>query len=235
MKSLGLEYVTGTGSDIPADIWGRDLPASEIAPVANQPAELEQSAAQSTVSAQPTRARNESAPVEAEDPEDSETDSDSDPEFELLTVDRLQQWARELEQEKNWETDIAVFQATRKGERESQNQTAGDSAKSIAKKDTDAKSTAELVEQDSKSNADCGSENDDSNALFDTRTKEGLEQERAELEKQRVELWQDRKGWLTLAGIYNAIMKGDRAGQNQTVGNGAKSIVKKDGDAEPTA
>lgn len=87
--------------------------------------------------------------------------------------------------------------------------------------------------QDSKSDTDCGSENDDSDASFDTRTKEELEQERAELEKQRMELGQDRKGWLTLVGIYNAIMKGDRASQNQTVGDGAKSIAKKDGDAEP--
>ena len=39
------------------------------------------------------------------------------------------------------------------------------------------------MEQDSKSDTDCGSENDDSDASFDTRTKEGLEQERAELEK----------------------------------------------------
>ena len=66
------------------------------------------------MSAQPTRARNETAPVEAEDPEDSETDSgsdsDSDSESELLTVEGLQQWARELElEEKNWETDVAVF------------------------------------------------------------------------------------------------------------------------------
>ena len=60
--------------------------------------------------------RNETAPVAAED---SETDSDSNPESELLTVDRLQQWARELEQEKNWETNVVVFQAVRKGERES--------------------------------------------------------------------------------------------------------------------
>ena len=75
--------------------------------------------------------RNKTAPVAAED---SETDSDSNPESELLTVDRLQQWARELEQEKNWETNVVVFQAVRKGERESQNQTAGDSAKSIARK-----------------------------------------------------------------------------------------------------
>jgi hypothetical protein len=59
----------------------------------------------------------------------------------------------------------------------------GDSAKSIAKKDTDAKPTAELVEQDSKSDTDCGNENDDSDALFDACTEEGLEQERAELEK----------------------------------------------------
>lgn len=69
------------------------------------------------------------------------------------------------------------------------------------------------MEQDSKSDTDCGSENDDSNALFDTRTKEGLERERAELEKQRMELGQDREGWLTLVGIYNTIMKGDRASQ----------------------
>ena len=75
--------------------------------------------------------RNETAPVAAED---SETDSDSNPESELLTVDRLQQRARELEQEKNWETNVVVFQAVWKGERESQNQTAGDSAKSIARK-----------------------------------------------------------------------------------------------------
>jgi hypothetical protein len=98
-------------------------------------------------------------------------------------VDRLQQWARELEQGKNWETDVVVFQEVRKGECESQNQTAGDSAKSIAKRDTDAKPTAELVEQDSKSDTDCGNENDDSDALFDACTEEGLEQERAELEK----------------------------------------------------
>lgn len=66
--------------------------------------------------------RNETAPVAAENSEDSETDSDSDLESELLTVERLQQWARELEQEeKNWETDVAVFQAIRKGKRESQN------------------------------------------------------------------------------------------------------------------
>lgn len=58
-------------------------------------------------------------PVAADDREDPETDSDSDSESELLTVDRLQQWARELEQEKNWETDVAVFQAIRKGEHES--------------------------------------------------------------------------------------------------------------------
>jgi hypothetical protein len=50
-----------------------------------------------------------------------------------------------------------------------------------------------------------------------------------------MELGQDRKGWLTLVRIYNAIMKGDRASQNQTVGGGVKSIAKKDGDAEPTA
>lgn len=146
LESLGLEYVTGTGSDIPAGIWGRDLPASEIAPVAKQPTKLEQNAAQSTVSEQPARARNETAPVEAENPEDSETDSDSDSdsdsESELLTVERLQQWARELEQEKDWKTDVAAFQAIRKGERESQNQTAGDAAKSIAKKDGDAEPTA---------------------------------------------------------------------------------------------
>lgn len=91
------------------------------------------------------------------------------------------------------------------------------------------------MEQDPKSDTACGSENDDSDALFDTCTKERLKQEWAELEKQRVELGQDRKGWLTLVGIYNAIMKGDRVGQNQTVGNDAKSIAKKDGDAEPTA
>ena len=42
-----------------------------------------------------------------------------------------------------------------------------------------------------------------------------------------MELGWDRKGWLTLVGIYNVIMKGDRAGQNQTVGNGAKSIPRK--------
>ena len=90
------------------------------------------------MSAQPTRARNETAPVEAEDPEDSETDSDSSSESKLLTVDRLQKWARGLEQEKNWEVDVAVFQAIRRAERESQNRTAGDSAKNIAGKDTDA-------------------------------------------------------------------------------------------------
>lgn len=61
-------------------------------------------------------------------------------------MDRLQQWARELEQEKDWETDVAVFQAIRKGERERQDQIAGDRTKSIAKKDTDAKPTAELME-----------------------------------------------------------------------------------------
>ena len=63
------------------------------------------------------------------------------------------------------------------------------------------------MEQDSKSDTDCGNENDDSDALFDACTEEGLEQERAEL-------GQDRKGCLTLVGIYNAIMKGDRVGQN---------------------
>ena len=118
LESLGLEYVTGTDSDTPAGIRGRNLPASKIVSVVNQPTELEQSAAQSTVSAQPIRAKNEAAPVEAQDPDDSEinsdtdsdTDSDSDSESELLTVEGLQQWARELElEEKNWETDVAVF------------------------------------------------------------------------------------------------------------------------------
>ena len=114
LESLGLEYVTGTDSDTPAGIRGRNLPASKIVSVVNQPTELEQSAAQSTVSAQPIRAKNEAAPVEAQDPDDSEidsdTDSDSDLESELLTVEGLQQWARELGlEEKNWETDVAVF------------------------------------------------------------------------------------------------------------------------------
>jgi len=143
-------------------------------------------------------------------------------------VDRLQQWARELEQEeKNWETDVAVFQAIRKGERESQNQIAGDSTKSIAKKDTDARPAAELVEQDSEGDIDSGSENDDSDVLFDTRTKEGLEQERAELEKQRVELGQDRTGWLTLVVIYNAIMKGDRASQTRLPAMARRALPRK--------
>ena len=91
------------------------------------------------------------------------------------------------------------------------------------------------MKQDSESDTDSGSKNDDSDALFDTYTKEGLEQERAELEKQRMELGQDRTGWLTLVGVYNAIIKGDRASQNQTASDGAKSIAEKGGDAEPTA
>ena len=61
------------------------------------------------MSVQPIRARNETAPVEAQDPDDSDSDSGS----ELLTVEGLQQWARELElEEKNWETDVAVAKSS---------------------------------------------------------------------------------------------------------------------------
>lgn len=45
-------------------------------------------------------------------------------------------------EEKNWEMDVAAFQAIWKGERKSQSQTVGDGVKRIAKKDGDAEPTA---------------------------------------------------------------------------------------------
>ena len=63
--------------------------------------------------------------------------------------------ARELEQEeKDWETDIAVFQAIRKGERETQNQSVGDGAKSIAKRGGGTEPTAEQMGQEGQERMD---------------------------------------------------------------------------------